>query len=398
MKVLQSFVYFLVTGFIFLSCNSNQEASQSALASSFSLEVVDTVEVDYLGQLMLMAIAPNGQTFLCMDWQRQEFIFLDRASAKIVSSFSKSGDRPDNPGWGIRAPSFFDNSSMLIGGTNGVFIFDLEGEVVQKYSYLDQPNPGILYMNAGSYIHPSQIDGEEVFIFPTTDARSAIKTERAFYENWRSISVYYPESKRFAPKIHLPANSRYFDGMVYEQSHLMSTFTLMDNRLWLSLGADPVIRAYDVNNDFTLVAELYPPLLNYISPEGVKPADADPNSVVFEGDLGGIKNIFAYKDDLALVYFPGFSQSQKEALSLAWQTGGEDTYEELYQQFKKVTPTHLLIMSQEGEVKADIAIPPSLEGGDLLIQNDEIWIQAAENKEQEEDVVRFFRLELSSIQ
>lgn len=400
---MRNVINFIIIGLyiVFLSsCGSTRDEEttvQNTPPADFQLQKVDSVQVDYLGAINLIDLSPDARTLLFYDWQRENYILVDRESSAIISEFSKQGDRPDNPGYAFRSPSFFDNSSILVAGQKGAFIFSREGEVLKKANFATQPNVGIYYSAPGSYIHPLQPGNSDYLVFPSVNPKQGIKTERQYYDSWRSLGILNMEDGEFEYIAPLPQNSRFFDGMAYEISHLMSTYAVYQNEIWLSLGGEDIIRAYQTTPPYGLLREISLPLKDYVRPNGKEPSKADPNSVVFEGDLGGVKSIFGYKGNIAMVYFPGFTDAQNENLSNTFEVDGEEAYYELYDQYKKDTPFRLLIITKEGEELMDIPLPSGVDGDGLIIRNDELWVQNNPDEEVEEDFVKVFQLTLDGI-
>lgn len=385
---------------LFSSCDTpkDKEAKQQDLPpANFQLQKADSLQVDYLGAIYLIDLSPDARTLLFYDWQRENYILVDRESSSIISEFSKQGDRPDNPGYAFRSPSFFDNSSILVAGQKGAFIFSREGEVLKKSTFATQPNVGIFYSSPGSYIHPLQPGNSDYLVFPSVNPKEGIKTERQYYESWRSLGILNMATGVFEFIAPLPENSRFFDGMAYEISHLMSTYTVYENEIWLSLGGESIVRVYRDEAPFDLLREIPLPLKGYVQAPGKEPSKADPNSVVFDGDLGGVKSIFGFKGNIALVYFPGFTAAQNESLSTTYDVDGEEAYYDLYNRYRRDTPFRLMLITKEGEELMDIPLPADLEGDALIIRKDELWVQSNPDAEVEEDFVKVYRLILEEL-
>lgn len=120
----------IISFFLIFACSSKEEEAQKPLAEQqFEFEIYDSLVVDYLGNLILMDISPDGNHFLLID-QNTDSIFVTNPEGKIKYRFKRTGEGPEMiQGNRIGIGKFLDEKSFLIPGSRGLFIYSLSGKL-----------------------------------------------------------------------------------------------------------------------------------------------------------------------------------------------------------------------------------------------------------------------------
>lgn len=117
------------------SCTSKEETEVQIPLSeqNFEFEIYDSLVVDYLGNLILMDISPDGQHYLLID-QNTDSIFVTNPKGEIQYQYKRTGEGPEMiQGNRTGVGEFLDNESYLIPSSRGVFVFSLSGNLKQSY-------------------------------------------------------------------------------------------------------------------------------------------------------------------------------------------------------------------------------------------------------------------------
>jgi hypothetical protein len=149
-KLTLSLLSLIVMATFLFSCGGNEStAEEPALsdASELTFEIVDSLAIDYLGQLAFCDITPDGSKVLLYDRQRGAFLVCNKAG-ETLHSFNKSGETPDFPGMLSSNPVFFGNDQILGSGRNSLYFYDFDGNLVNKVTE-EAPSSGMFIMMMG---------------------------------------------------------------------------------------------------------------------------------------------------------------------------------------------------------------------------------------------------------
>ena len=135
MKTLHS-LYLLPFAISILSCSGEKEETISSYPLSeqnFEFEIYDSLVVDYLGNLALMDMSPDGNTILLND-TNTDTLFVTNAAGDILYQYMLKGEGPNNyTGNRTGIAKFSSNSEFIIPTSRGVYIYNLEGELQKSY-------------------------------------------------------------------------------------------------------------------------------------------------------------------------------------------------------------------------------------------------------------------------
>lgn len=123
-----------VLAFLQISLISCKQSAEEQLDSNWSLVLVDSLQVEHLGEMMLLDISPNKELFLTADYQKDTYYLIDKEGKKL-SSINKSGDRPDSFGFAFSEMSFWDDKTIFVIGSKGLKWYDLEGNETKFVPY-----------------------------------------------------------------------------------------------------------------------------------------------------------------------------------------------------------------------------------------------------------------------
>jgi hypothetical protein len=111
---------------IFSACkptsNTDSENLSSQSSNRVSLEKIDSIQIDYLGNPTVHDIDPSSKVVIFMEHREfSEDIFVAGFDGKIKASFSKFGDMPDTYGRLLSSLRISDEKSILAYGVRGFF-------------------------------------------------------------------------------------------------------------------------------------------------------------------------------------------------------------------------------------------------------------------------------------
>ena len=136
-------------GFLFLftlwafACGTEKNRINSEIEKKADFfEKLDSVRIDYLGNLTVHDLSPVSKTVLFEEGGAydQEIILAD-FDGTIINSFSKFGDMPDTYGGLLSSMRLLDGDSILVYGSNGFLTYDFKGNMLSRVKLVDFDPP-----------------------------------------------------------------------------------------------------------------------------------------------------------------------------------------------------------------------------------------------------------------
>ena len=387
MKYLGS-LFFL--SLFFLSCGTKgDDKKNGGIANkSISLEKLDSVRIDYLGDLYVHDLDPVSQTVLFEDrGPYSQVIVLADFDGNIINSFSKFGDMPDTYGK-IMAPfKLLDFNSFLVYGYNGFMTYDFGGNLLSRVKLVDFEVPsrprnrmGYGLGKLGSrylYIdqsHPPNGDYSDIGIYG-----------EMYLLNWLD-----PETGEKEPFIQFPESSIFRNGKYFFRSAWDPVYELADGLIYVAFGLEPVIYAYEDSPPYSLVSSLPLELPEYRHFKGANSFNQDLEYFRHRFTSAFIENIKKVDGYFLVAYFPGYDNADTE-MRFSNQTPEEIVV--FNERMREKYPYRIAILDSLGSLVNDF-VPGRLDPRSMLVQNGQLWMQELSDEEVERDYFRLFRVGL----
>ncbi|MEB2774383.1 hypothetical protein SYJ56_03645 [Algoriphagus sp. D3-2-R+10] len=176
-------VLVLLSSFWLSSCNKKETITEST-PPEFSLEVVDSLDLDILGNPLMASVNKTGSLVSFFDFPSSETVITD-THGEILHQFSKKEDTPDAYGFRLDLPILWGENRVIIIGMKGLFIYDLDGAMIKK---IDHPEA---MGSAGSMSFPGltakiiSIDGKDYLMTKSFRSRDTYPGEQKFYDTYK---------------------------------------------------------------------------------------------------------------------------------------------------------------------------------------------------------------------
>lgn len=100
MKSGYHFCLLSVFGMLIFSCSPNEQKEEKE--KTYSLEIIDSVQVDYLGEMMLLDYDQNSEKYLLATDSYYEYLEVnDEGEILLHNKFSEEGTSPVNQALGL---------------------------------------------------------------------------------------------------------------------------------------------------------------------------------------------------------------------------------------------------------------------------------------------------------
>ncbi|MFO7824469.1 MAG: hypothetical protein R6V72_11075 [Cyclobacterium sp.] len=374
---------------LLFSCDSgnkgeggNKEIEGSNTAVYF--EKLDSIKIDYLGNPSVHDIDPKSGTILFMD--HREFsrdIMVANFEGHIVTSFSKSGDRPDSYGALMSTLRILDDKTFLAYGYNGFMTYDFTGELQSQVKLRDFRVPNFTRKAMGFGMEK----WKSKYLYVDQGSRDIDYSSLEAYNEMRLLNWLDPETGEKEPLIQFPESSIFRSGKYFFRDSWAPSFALADDCIYVVFGAEPAIYVYSLNKPYSLLSSIPVDLKDYRYFSGSNDNSIDGTLRFTSGNILNIKKIGEY---FVIAYFPGYSDADKEA-----ENENKTQQENLLfrERMLKKYAKRIAVLDTLGNTIGDF-VPEGLVPQSMLLRNNELWMQEKPDEEVERDYFRLFRVGL----
>ncbi|GHB51874.1 hypothetical protein GCM10008106_35740 [Mongoliitalea lutea] len=375
--------------FLIISLIACEKKSAEKAESSFQLELVDSIRVAHLGEMMLLDISPNGKYLLTADYQKNRYYLVDEEGS-IMHTYDKSGDQPDSFGFAFSEMAFWDDESIFVIGSKGLKWFNLEGEELKFTPF----NPayqlkGIMRNTGGGPKVLNTAEGNKILY--RGGAIAGKRTEGGYYEKIRGGVLIDPDDFTLQHLFPLDKESRFFDGKHYDDGDLYSRMAVGLDYIYVTYDANPVLYAYAKEAPYALQFKKSLVLKDVLLSEGM-PEEFLDYDVYIEASKGGLRHLQADSKYVYLMYFQGISKEKLAELDQLYEVD-EKKADAAYELEVTKAAKRLKVFDLEGDELADIPLPMYLDSyWGFLVRDGVLYFNKATNLEEEEDFYTLYML------
>ncbi|MEP1257694.1 hypothetical protein, partial [Algoriphagus sp.] len=242
------YLYLLPFALSILSCSGEKEEINTATSLSeqnFEFEIYDSLVVDYLGNLALMDISPDGNTFLLND-TNTDTIFVANASGDILQQYLLKGEGPNNyAGNRTGIAKFSNNSEFIISTSRGIYRYNLEGKLQKSYKPDFKSSVSLIISNANN----SVIRDNRVYTNLTGRYYEKYGYQGVeFQKNAKQLEVLDLETGLYSPLIPFPQASKFYNSeKSFPTLNYYLNLSATEDSLFINFRNEPKIYAYPFN-------------------------------------------------------------------------------------------------------------------------------------------------------
>jgi hypothetical protein len=407
MKLTKSFAAIVLIMAIFLlySCGDSNESASSEQQSidpnaKLTFEVVETLEIDYLGNLSLVDLSPDASKFLLIDNQRGIFLVTDR-QGNFLHQFEKKGDRPDFPGRIQTPPFFLDDNYIALISARALYIYDLDGELTQLIRDESPLSGGMMMMVM------TMNPGKEAYRAVWGNQLRAIKKGSPIPPNFqtnegpdlsanRAIEVITPDAGTFEKWIGFESDSKFMSGDTYPTLAMSPVIGIgADGKVYLAYNQDPTIRVYEYRNGELVLTQsipMNPEVFNFMKP--IVPGEGGMPGAIFMPaaiGAGSVRFIHGHENEIITMYNPGLPE-EEQAKPEVNQSGGNV---EIRIQSPKDLPKNRFQYFLNGQKVGNDFEAPDMLKSIVLAEGPHLWFSRDTEKDEEEsDFITFYKVKV----
>lgn len=379
----------IILSLFLFSCGSkNDENEKTEISQSnkvISFEKVDSIQIDYLGNPIVHDIDPKSGTLLFMEHrQSTEDIMVANFEGEILDSFSKLGDIPDGYGKLMSTLRILDDKTFLTYGYNGFMTYDFSGNLLSRVKLKTSQIP---YFRRDAMGFGMEKSGNR-YVYADQEVPEGIsEADTQFYEEMDLMFWLNPESGNREPFIKLPERSLFRNGKHFYMNAWEPIFTIKDDRMYVVFGAEPMIYVYSLNKPYSLLSTIPIDLEDYRYFSGSIDNSVDHTMMFTSGSVLNIKKIDEY---FVIAYFPGYSDTDKEAEN---ENKTQQENQLFRERMLKKYAKRVAILDTLGNNICNF-VPDELVPESMMLRNNELWMLEKPDDEVEKDYFRLFRVGL----
>ncbi|WP_100630197.1 hypothetical protein [Algoriphagus formosus] len=239
-------LFSILLGFLVACGEAESEKPKAPLSEQqLKFEIYDSLVVDYLGNLMLMDISPDGQNYLMID-QNTDTVFVTDPQGEIKHKYYRNGDDPEAiPGNRTGLGKFLDNQTILVPGSQGIATYEISGKLkkVFKPEFTGMSSLVIPF----SQVHDAS--GQKVYIYLPGRYSDLGQQGLDFQKNSKRLEVLDLNSGVFESVMPFPKESKYSsETQEFGSLDFYTTFKIEGDSLFLFFRNEPKLFTYQLSN------------------------------------------------------------------------------------------------------------------------------------------------------
>ncbi|MDO9554049.1 hypothetical protein [Rhodonellum sp.] len=378
----------------FYSCADPKEKGQE-IPTAYSFQVVDSLDLKILGNPMITDVSPKADRFAFHDFANKEFIITDN-SGSIVSRFSKKEDTPDSYGFLMEFPGFVNENQLALVGMKGIFIYDLEGNMVKRLAHPESMGGAGFMSFSGKGIEIVSLNGKQYLLSKSVRTRDSFAGEQRFYDNFKALELIDIEEEKFIEIVPFEQGSHFLDGGGYFESDYAPALEATDEKLYIALGAEQRLNVYDLSSEGVKLDTIVQLSIPGFEKLPVTPrAEFSKGSITIKGNTPAIRNIHIVDGKLLIHYYGGVPEEKMKELEALWISGDKEESEKLYNQVENEVKQGVLILDQNTlNIIGNLDFPDKVNKSGFASAGGFLWMEKAPNDELEEDFLRIYKVKL----
>lgn len=393
MNIRQLLFFALIFGSF--ACSESEKTNEKLDPAALSLEIIDSLDLKILGDPLITAVSNSGKSFVFYDFASEDILVTDDKGS-IQSQFNKSEDTPDSYGFMMEAPGFIGEDRIAVAGMGGIFIYDLEGNMIKKINHPESVGGAGFMAFPGKSIESAELGGKTYLLSKSVRSRDTYPGEQKYYDTFKHLELVDIENETSIEMIPFEENSRFLDGMGYLESDFWPAWESQDKKLYVALGGEPKLYRYSLSaNGATLDTLIQLTIPGFEQIEGSPRAEFSEGTITLNGSTPSIQNIHIIRDKLLLNYYGGISPEDDEVLSQLYQAGKMEEAEEFYITLDSKTSRGVLVFDLESlAYLGNFTLPQGADLESFASGGDYLWMQKNPSEEVEEDFLRVYKVGL----
>jgi hypothetical protein len=379
----------LVFALIFCAACGTEDTKHIDNESGISLEVLDSIQINFLGNPLIQDVSPAAQTVLFLNdiGNYSQTIYLANFEGEIIHSYSKFGDMPDVYGTLLCTIKILNEDKFLALGSYGFSTYDFSGNLVSRVKLKNYQVPDRVFGMMG---YGMEKYGDRYLLYNQEFPPNKDYSDKDFVEDLFLLKWLVPETGEALPFLKFPEKSLFRNGKYFFRNAWDPAYHLADELIYVAFGVEPVIYGFELKAPHELVTTIPLEIEEF---RNFKGGDAFTDEIgSFEGRFQSafIENIKKIDGHFIIGYFPGYDDGD---LVEARENKSVEEKRIFLEKMKKKHPRRIAVADSTGKILHDF-VPGRLDPRSMILRDGQIWMRELPDEEMEQDYFRLFRVEL----
>ncbi|WP_215224355.1 hypothetical protein [Echinicola shivajiensis] len=379
------FLLFALSVLCFFACNKNTTSNSESELLNYSVEILDSLVLDYLGQVYLQDISPDGSKFLAYDQPTKTFLVFGN-NGEIISELTLNGEGPGKYGdYHIGKPVFIDEKSFLVLSDKGHFRYDLEGRLIKHYGP-DFHGRSRFIVSSGK--NTVKIGKEKVVSwFQGRSDDLGFSIQRQIQS--RQLEMLNLATGEYEPIVPFPKESMFSSNShLFHDVHTRPILASSKEELYVSFSSEPKIFTYSGAVFEAPKSIVSLPFEVFHQAEGVEQDMGDGAFDLTDFYYGQIRHLEYVSDNRFLIaYAEGVPHEEVKSLHEQYK----DNMRSFFEEIRKINKEHLRVWDGR-QLSNDLEVPEYF-GLLAKVNGDDVWYDVDFQK-RENDYTVFYKIKL----
>jgi hypothetical protein len=378
---MKNFYVIIVLAILIASCSQGQRNER--VGTDYNLVIIDSIQVDYLGNLSVFDFEPESGLYLGRNNSTEEHLLFDD-QGKIHHRFMMLKDGPDAAAW-VQGLGFLDGKITVMDSNKGILQFTNEGKIANRIEL-----PEDYFFINGLNFPAARFGNELMYIRPERDGMDWSNLGELFKRVYQNsiLEVYNPETGKTRNTMDFPPGTIYADGNYYHW--MFPSLTQVSDSEWLLyMMAERKYYVFKKKGDELIYDKTVDLKIN--DAVNIQGSSIENIEVMYEGNrfniYGKIEQIYSREHDILVVYTKGMDEE------IVKQYDTENRVE--WMTFINSIPRYVAVLDKNHQLlQKDILVPLGI--GFTSVCNSKGEIIVLKNQEffgVEEDFTTFYKLD-----
>ncbi len=369
-------LFIIFSAIILAGCSESQDSSETITQESWELEILDSIQVDILGEVT--AAEFRDGTGVLFEYTTNRLIKIDYEGNVLVErEFPKDGPE-----------SFQFLDTIELDSLGGIYIknfmnvfYYLDGDL-QVEQKIEMPFPSTSFDGPTNSNAFEFWKGKILMWYAGRDDKSPYTAHYLRDENF--LELFDPKTGESNALVRAPATSKFSTDDLYDRPTI--SFGVNNDLIYLAFSNEPLIHVFDLNNEGAFVESLDFRPNKFIQGPILK--DEFEYSDFSRMILGNIIGVYATPSGTLVQYWEGIDEGQYAIQEL----GKEENFPKIFNQLNQV----LKIYNEEEGWSNEIQLPMKVKS---IFEIDDVskpffGLRNDEYLSEEQDYIIFYKLQL----